>query len=63
VKDPENGDYFCKQLNISKMKAKNNDAVNEIFEGYSLTCEEMIRIRGGEDTDPVILPNPPKVKV
>ncbi len=45
------------------MKAKNNDAVNEIFEGYSLTCEEMIRIRGGEDTDPVILPNPPKVKV
>lgn len=45
------------------MKNLNFESIRELFDEYALSCNEMICIKGGDDTEPILLPNPPKVKI
>ncbi|MDY0098055.1 MAG: hypothetical protein RBR81_02535 [Bacteroidales bacterium] len=44
---------------------ENNDIkpTEEIFSNYELTAEEMVTVKGGEDIEKLITPNPPRIKV
>ncbi len=44
------------------MKTLNFELTIDIFGGFTLTNEEMIKVRGG-DGDPTPLPVPPTVKI
>ena len=37
-------------------------AIVELNE-YAITIEEMIGVRGGDGSDPIYIPNPPKTKI
>ena len=46
------------------MKTMNIEILKDVCGEFLLSDEEMIRVRGGaEDGDPIILPNPPPVKI
>ena len=46
------------------MKTMKLEAVNEILREFVLSDEEMICVRGGNpDGDPIVMPNPPPVKL
>ena len=46
------------------MKTLNIEIMTEIYKEFLLSDEEMIRVRGGsEEGDPIILPNPPPVRL
>jgi len=44
------------------MKTLNFESTNDLFAGFILSNEEMIKVRGGED-DPILIPTPPKIKI
>lgn len=44
------------------MKTLNFKKTNDIFSGFALSNEEMINVRGGHG-DPIVIPNPPPVKI
>ena len=44
------------------MKTLNFEKTNDIFSKFALTNVEMIKVRGGE-TDPILKPNIPPVKI
>jgi hypothetical protein len=52
-------------LNQEKMKTLNFKQTNDIFVKFSLSNEEMIKVRGGNDDsgDPKIVATPPPVKI
>lgn len=39
------------------------ETTEEIFSEYELTPEEMITVKGGEDIEKFITPNPPRIKI
>lgn len=46
------------------MKTFNIEILEEIYSEFILSDGEMMCVRGGsEDGDPIILPNPPPVKI
>ncbi len=46
------------------MKTLSFEANNENFKDFALTNDEMFAVRGGgEEGIPVVLPNPPTVKI
>lgn len=45
------------------MENKNFDQTEKIFQEYVMTSGEMMAVRGGEDGEPIVLPNPPKPKI
>jgi len=46
------------------MKTLNIEIMTEIYKEFLLSDEEMICVRGGSaEGDPIILPNPPPVKL
>ncbi len=42
---------------------KTTKTTEEIFSEYELTPEEMITVKGGEDIEKFITPNPPRIKI
>jgi hypothetical protein len=44
------------------MKTLNFEKTNDIFAKFTLTTNEMIKVRGGE-TDPIIKANIPPIKI
>ncbi len=42
---------------------KTTETTEEIFSEYELTPEEMITVKGGETPVPIVLPNPPRIKI
>jgi len=45
------------------MKTLNFELTKDIFNEFALSNEEMIYVRGGDATDPVVLPTPPPIKI
>jgi hypothetical protein len=45
------------------MKTLNLKNIDQIFEEYALSVEEMICVKGGEAGDPIIKPSTPPVKI
>ncbi|MCX6320761.1 MAG: hypothetical protein NTX93_03030 [Bacteroidia bacterium] len=45
------------------MKTLNFELTKDIFNEFALSNEEMIYVRGGEETDPVSLPTPPTIRI
>ncbi len=45
------------------MKNLNNEKLNELFIDYLLSIEEMICVKGGDASDPLLRPTPPPVKI
>jgi len=45
------------------MKTVNLKNIDEIFNEYALTVEEMICIKGGDAGEPIIKPSTPPVKI
>jgi hypothetical protein len=45
------------------MKTLNLKNIDEIFNEYALTVEEMICIKGGDAGEPIIKPSTPPVKI
>ena len=46
------------------MKTLNYEKTEEIFAEFVLSNDEMMKVRGGDpDGDPIILPNPPPIKI
>jgi hypothetical protein len=47
------------------MKSNNFKQTESIFSDYVLTCEEMICVKGGDGDggEPIVVPNPPRVKI
>lgn len=45
------------------MKTPNLKNIDEIFNDYVLTVEEMICIKGGDAGEPIIKPSTPPVKI
>ncbi len=51
-------------LKINGMKTLNYEKTNEIFAEFVLSNDEMMKVRGGGgDGEPIILPNPPPIKI
>jgi len=46
----------------SPMKTLNLELAKDIFDAFALSNEEMIYVRGG-DSDPIIMPTTPPVKI
>ncbi|MGI6339878.1 MAG: hypothetical protein ACOXZV_10975 [Bacteroidales bacterium] len=42
---------------------KTTETTEEIFSEYELAPEEMITVKGGETPVPIVLPNPPRIKI
>lgn len=45
------------------MKTITFDSTNEIFNGFALLNEEMLKVRGGEGGEPIVKPTPPPVAI
>lgn len=46
------------------MKTTTFKSTNEIFNGFALLNEEMIKVRGGDgEGEPIVKPTPPPVKI
>jgi len=46
------------------MKTLNYEKTEDIFAEFVLSNDEMIKVRGGDGAgEPIILPNPPPVKI
>jgi hypothetical protein len=45
------------------MESNKFDQISTIFSDYALTSEEMICVKGGDDGDPIVYPNPPRPKI
>ncbi len=45
------------------MKTLDFEKTKDIFDGFTLTNEEMISVRGGDAGEPITLPNPPQIKI
>jgi hypothetical protein len=45
------------------MKTLNLKNIDQIFDEYALTVEEMICVKGGEMGEPIIKPSTPPVKI
>jgi len=46
------------------MKTLNYEKTKEIFAEFALSDDEMIKVRGGDgEGNPIILPNPPPIKI
>jgi hypothetical protein len=45
------------------MESKKFDQISSIFNEYVLTSEEMISVKGGDDGDPIVVPNPPRPRL
>jgi hypothetical protein len=45
------------------MESKNFEQINSILNEYVLTSEEMICVRGGDGGEPIVVPNPPRIKI
>ncbi len=45
------------------MKNLNLKNLNEIFNEYALTTEEMICVKGGEAGEPILKPSTPPIKI
>lgn len=45
------------------MKTLNFEQLKSIFDEFALSNEEMIKVRGGENGDPVALPPDPPIKI
>jgi len=45
------------------MKTLNFEIVRDIFNEFVLTNDEMICVRGGDGAEPIVLPNPPTIKI
>lgn len=43
------------------MEALNFEKLNDLFTGFTLSNEEMIKIRGGGE--PIVLPTPPIIRI
>ena len=45
------------------METRIIEKVDEIIKNYELTVEEMICIRGGDGSDVIFIPTPPKPRI
>ena len=45
------------------MNYLNIEKIDEIFDEYALSIEELICIRGGDAGDPLLRPTPPSVNI
>lgn len=45
------------------MKTLNLKNIDEILVEYSLSVEEMICVKGGDQGEPILIPTPPPVKI
>ena len=45
------------------MKTLDFEKTKDIFNEFALTSEEMICVRGGDQGEPLTVPNPPKVRI
>ncbi len=45
------------------MKTLNFEKINDIFNEFALTSDEMICVKGGNAGEHIILPNPPQIKI
>ena len=57
---PELSINYKKLKEMKTLKLKN---INEIFNEYTLTTEEMICVKGGESGEPILKPSIPPVKI
>ena len=49
---------------MKTMKTLNYEKTENIFAEFVLSNDEMIKVRGGDgEGEPIILPNPPPVKI
>ena len=45
------------------MTTLNFEKINDLLNEFALTNEEMICVKGGDAGEPIILPNPPQIKI
>jgi len=49
--------------NLKEMKTLNFKNIDEIFNEYALTVEEMICVKGGDQGEPIVKPSTPPVRI
>ena len=45
------------------MENLNLEQIKSIFNEYVLTFDEMMRVKGGDGGEPIVVPNPPPIKI
>lgn len=43
------------------MKTQDAEKTVAVFSEFELTVNEMLCVRGGDEGEPIVLPNPPKI--
>ncbi|NSW93781.1 MAG: hypothetical protein HPY62_03625 [Bacteroidales bacterium] len=43
------------------MKTQETEKINAVFSEFELTVNEMMSVRGGDEGEPILLPNPPRI--
>lgn len=43
------------------MKTQDAEKINAVFSEFELTVNEMMSVRGGDEGEPILLPNPPRI--
>jgi len=49
--------------NLKEMKTLTIKKIDEIFDEYALSVEEMICVKGGDQGEPIVKPCTPPVKI
>ncbi len=45
------------------MKNLTLEQISTVYSEYVMTSDEMIRVKGGDGGEPIVVPNPPKPKI
>jgi hypothetical protein len=45
------------------MKNFTLEQISTVYSEYVMTSEEMIRVKGGDGGEPIVVPNPPKPRI
>jgi hypothetical protein len=45
------------------MKSMNFEKTKDIFAEFALSTDEMMKVRGGDQGQPIVIPTPPPVKI
>lgn len=49
--------------NLKKMKNLTLEQISAVYIEYVMTSDEMIRVKGGDGGEPIVVPNPPRPKI
>lgn len=49
--------------NLKKMENFTIEQIRKVYSEYVLTSDEMIRVKGGDGGEPIVVPTPPRPKI